>query len=273
MAAEKRFYRKRNSSLAGVCSGLAEHFDVDALVVRILAVLLTLCTFGLAGVAYLIMWFVIPLEPEQPIPYEVRPENVVSDVRGANPAPPVRSVGTPAQPQGISTAARIVVAVALVVLFFLASFNISPLVSGTQWWQFWPFAPLIAGLCLIVIPVRTEYEGAWHALGIMLAAISATLVPLSVGVVSWETVPYGLQRFWFILAVALVLFIPGLKRNSLALMMASALCVVIFCLCTLYFCAIPGVMESLVFVMPGGRMFILASSWDANFLAQVLVIR
>ncbi|MBO4352793.1 MAG: PspC domain-containing protein [Eggerthellaceae bacterium] len=260
MAAEKRLYRKRNSSLAGVCSGLADYFDVDALVVRILAVLLTLVTFSLAAVAYLIMWAVVPLEPEQPMPYEVRPENVMSDMRGTSPTAPVRATGSSAQAQGISTSARVVIAVALVVLFFLASFNISPLVSGTQWWQFWPFAPLIVGLCLIVVPVRADNEGAWHALGIALAAVSATLVPLSVGIVSWETVPYGLQRFWWILVVAIVLFIPGLKRNSLALMMASALCVVVFCLCTLYFCAIPGVMESLVFVMPGGRSFIFVGS-------------
>lgn len=256
MAAEKQLYRKRNSALAGVCSGLAEYFDADTLVVRILVVLVSCVTFGLGVVVYIIMWVVVPLEPEQSVPYEVLPEYVASSTRGEMPYD-ARSVGaTAGQSQTISSANRVVVAIALVLLFFLASFNVSPFVSGTQWWQFWPFAPLIAGLCLIVVPVRTKHEGAWHALGIAIAAISAMLVPMSVGVISWETLPFGLQRFWFFLAVAVVLFAFGLARNSLALMVAGALCVVGFCLVTLYFCAVPGVMESLVFVMPGGRSII-----------------
>ena len=181
MAADKRLYRKRDSALAGVCSGLAEYFEVDVLVVRILVVLLSLATFSLGAFVYLAMWAVVPVEPEKPIPYEVQPENPMSSMRNASTSGVVHPVGPKVQPQAISTGARNATAIGLVLLFFVVSLNVAPLVSGTEWWQYWPIAPLLVGLCLIVIPARTKYEGAWHALGIVIVALAATLVPLSVG--------------------------------------------------------------------------------------------
>lgn len=48
--------------VAGVCGGLAEYFGVDATLVRLAAVGLTL--IGGSGIlAYLILWFVVPLRP------------------------------------------------------------------------------------------------------------------------------------------------------------------------------------------------------------------
>lgn len=59
----RRLYRSRdNMVLGGVCGGLAEYMNVDASVVRILAVLL-LILGGLTFWIYLIMWIVVPLEP------------------------------------------------------------------------------------------------------------------------------------------------------------------------------------------------------------------
>ncbi len=51
-----------NSQLAGVCGGLAEYFSVDANVVRVLWVLLTLCTLVVGGLLiYLAAWIIMPL--------------------------------------------------------------------------------------------------------------------------------------------------------------------------------------------------------------------
>lgn len=50
--------------IAGVCGGIAEYFDVDSTLVRLLAVLIVL--LGGAGViAYIIAWIIIPKNPEQ----------------------------------------------------------------------------------------------------------------------------------------------------------------------------------------------------------------
>jgi phage shock protein C len=59
----KKLYRSRkDSKVAGVCGGIAEYFNVDPTIIRLLAVLTIF--FGGGGiVAYIIAWLIIPLEP------------------------------------------------------------------------------------------------------------------------------------------------------------------------------------------------------------------
>src|SRR5260370_12738470 len=62
----KKLTRSRaDRKFAGVCAGLAQHFDLDATVVRILCVFLTLATGVCPGVVtYLLAWIMAPAEPE-----------------------------------------------------------------------------------------------------------------------------------------------------------------------------------------------------------------
>jgi len=56
----KRLYRDENDKvLGGVCSGLANYFDIDPIVVRA-AFLLILFAFGTGLLAYIILWVVVP---------------------------------------------------------------------------------------------------------------------------------------------------------------------------------------------------------------------
>jgi len=57
----KRLFRKRNSSIGGVCSGISEFFDVDVTIIRILFVCLIFTSFPII-ISYLIMWYLIPKE-------------------------------------------------------------------------------------------------------------------------------------------------------------------------------------------------------------------
>lgn len=58
----KRLYRSRkNRVLAGICGGLAEYFDVDPVIVRLITVVLVF--FGLPLLFYLIAIFIIPNAP------------------------------------------------------------------------------------------------------------------------------------------------------------------------------------------------------------------
>ncbi len=60
---EKRLYRSRDERmLAGVCGGLAKHFDLDPTIVRLIAVL-TLFLGPTGVLVYLILAIVVPLEP------------------------------------------------------------------------------------------------------------------------------------------------------------------------------------------------------------------
>ena len=50
--------------IAGVCGGLAEYFNIDPVVVRLIAVILLL-PGGFPGLLpYIILWIIVPEEPE-----------------------------------------------------------------------------------------------------------------------------------------------------------------------------------------------------------------
>ena len=59
MTQEKTLYRSfNNRKIAGVAGGLAEHFNIDPVIIRILFVLTALCGGGV--LVYIILWIVIP---------------------------------------------------------------------------------------------------------------------------------------------------------------------------------------------------------------------
>ena len=63
MAETRRLYRSRtNRKLAGVCGGLAQYFNTDVTLIRVLFVVFTLLG-GPGLVLYLVLWIVVPEEP------------------------------------------------------------------------------------------------------------------------------------------------------------------------------------------------------------------
>ena len=50
--------------IAGVCLGFSEFFDIDVTLVRVIWVIAAFMTGGMAGVAYVIAWIIMPEEPE-----------------------------------------------------------------------------------------------------------------------------------------------------------------------------------------------------------------
>lgn len=60
----KKLYRsKKDSVIAGVCGGIAEYFDIDLTLVRIVAVI-SIFINGIGLIAYIIGWIFIPQNPE-----------------------------------------------------------------------------------------------------------------------------------------------------------------------------------------------------------------
>jgi phage shock protein C len=59
----RRLYRSRKSKvIAGVCGGIAEYFNVDPVLIRLISVLF-LFAGGAAFIAYIIGMIIIPIEP------------------------------------------------------------------------------------------------------------------------------------------------------------------------------------------------------------------
>ena len=63
MDATRKLYRSRtNRKVAGVCGGLAQYFNTDATVIRVLFVVLAVLG-GSGLLIYLAMWIIVPSEP------------------------------------------------------------------------------------------------------------------------------------------------------------------------------------------------------------------
>jgi phage shock protein C len=60
MEEPRKLYRSRNQRmLGGVCGGLAEYFNLDTTLIRVL--FLVLAVFGGTGlVIYVVMWLIVP---------------------------------------------------------------------------------------------------------------------------------------------------------------------------------------------------------------------
>jgi phage shock protein C len=71
----KRLYRSRSKRiLGGVCGGLGEYLNVDPTVLRVIFVVLAFL-YGASLLIYLIMWVLVPEEPQSsaevvPLPEE-----------------------------------------------------------------------------------------------------------------------------------------------------------------------------------------------------------
>lgn len=60
----KKLYRLRHGrKLAGVCGGIAEYFDIDSKIVRLLCVVLCFAG-GIGVIAYLLFAVFVPKEPK-----------------------------------------------------------------------------------------------------------------------------------------------------------------------------------------------------------------
>ncbi len=62
---EKKLYKiEEGKKLDGVCGGIAEYFNVDANLVRLVWALVTLCTVGVGLIGYLVCAVIMPKKSE-----------------------------------------------------------------------------------------------------------------------------------------------------------------------------------------------------------------
>jgi len=58
---KKRLYRsKKDRMIAGICGGIANYFDADPTIVRLIWAIATLLSVGFGIIVYLIAWIIIP---------------------------------------------------------------------------------------------------------------------------------------------------------------------------------------------------------------------
>ncbi|MBI2851367.1 MAG: PspC domain-containing protein [Chloroflexi bacterium] len=155
---QKRLYRSRSDRMIwGVCGGIAEYFEIDPTIVRLIAVLLVFAG-GIGILAYIILAIVMPLEGTAVSePREVVKENVAemkqtatqlgAEIRTAftrqEQAGEPQETSKTRQRTGYSIA---IILIILGVLFLLDNLNIF---SWFHWGTLWPLLLIAIGLVII----------------------------------------------------------------------------------------------------------------------------
>ncbi|MBL4677063.1 MAG: PspC domain-containing protein [Mucilaginibacter sp.] len=167
---EKKLYRdEQHKSIGGVCAGLADYFNMDVSIVRLIFVL-ALVLKGVGFIPYIILWIVLPKKPfgyqnpfkpgVNPTPgYDARYSQPYGDVKVDYTVPPVNQPGQPFmyQPQKKSNFGVIFGAILIVLggLFLLDNLDIMP---DFDFEQLWPVILVVAGLAVIFTGKKKPWE-------------------------------------------------------------------------------------------------------------------
>lgn len=76
MFKEKKLYKSTDKKVDGVCAGIAEFFEIDPTIVRVVYALITLFSAGIGGIiVYIILSIVMPRRPFPDYQYNDYEEN------------------------------------------------------------------------------------------------------------------------------------------------------------------------------------------------------
>jgi phage shock protein C len=148
----KRLYKSRkNKVVDGVCGGIAEYFDVDPVLVRIIFVMFFFLG-GSALIAYIVGMIIMPRAPYEPAQ---EPGTITEKQEKVSQSPPVK----PAPASTSPGAGSLVIGIILIIfggLFLLNNLDF-PFFHRFFWWfrfHFWEFfipgILILVGLVLIV---------------------------------------------------------------------------------------------------------------------------
>lgn len=80
MFKEKKLYKSDDKKISGVCAGIAEYFEIDPTIVRVVFALVSIFFAGIGGViVYAVLAFVMPQKPFPDYQYNDFEENRPSD--------------------------------------------------------------------------------------------------------------------------------------------------------------------------------------------------
>lgn len=63
MSEFKKLYRSREKKICGVCGGLADYFDLDPTIIRLLWVVLSFLSCSVGIIAYFVCALIVPEQP------------------------------------------------------------------------------------------------------------------------------------------------------------------------------------------------------------------
>ncbi len=151
----KRLYRSQsNRMIWGVCGGLAEYFNLDPTIVRIIAVLLIFAN-GLGILAYIILAMVVPLESsETTVPKDTIKENVEEITSTAKElGREIRSTfagGDKSESaSGVRQRPHVITGILVIVVGILLLLSNVNLLWWLRWSYLWPLIIIAVGLLIM----------------------------------------------------------------------------------------------------------------------------
>jgi phage shock protein C len=174
---EKHLYRSQaNRVILGVCGGMAEYFNVDPVIMRVVAVLVIIATSILPGLlAYFVLGLIVPLKGTASIEPKDHIRENVEDIRnttsklgeeirsafsssrgtseGANPP----TSGTPAHPQPTNSTTRS--SGLLIIGILIIAIGVVFLLWNVLSWFFhylWPAVLILAGVLIVVAVISKK---------------------------------------------------------------------------------------------------------------------
>jgi phage shock protein C len=142
--------------IAGVCGGIAEYFELDPTVVRLLTVVVATLSSGGLTIAYIIMWAVIPERPSH-----LEEAVSMADKTSSGPTPvPAGPVVTnpvpPAPPRPPAAPSRGPLWFGLLLVFVGVVLLAQKFIPWLRLWDFWPVILIVWGLFVIFKPRGRE---------------------------------------------------------------------------------------------------------------------
>ncbi len=152
----KKLYRSRTQSmLGGVAGGLAEYFDVDVTIVRLIWVV-AFFSGGVGFPAYLIAWIVIPEER----PYNRREKKtettLENDLVEAEEEVYTHDPDVVHEGKGQDSSRFIGLILILLGVYFIVTQFLPGHMLNLFWRQFWPALLIIAGIAFLVRSLRKD---------------------------------------------------------------------------------------------------------------------
>jgi phage shock protein C len=147
MSEQKRLLRSRQRMIAGVCSGLARHFDIDVTLVRLGFVALAFIN-GIGLLAYIVLWIVVPDEEYQNLSPDQTVRRNLDDI-GEQAQRFGHSLGESLRGEG-GGRSQVLIGVGLVGLGVLFLLNQFGLLSFISWGVLWPLVLVALGVALML---------------------------------------------------------------------------------------------------------------------------
>ncbi len=150
MEKNKRLYRSAKSKVfGGVAGGIAEYFDIDPIIIRLLFVIIAFAGGG-GAIVYLILWIALPLEPITPFTMNMgagEPFNAGNPGEQStteNTSGPSNPFNIPVKPENRNGLIGGIVLITLGMIFLANRF-----IPNINFHDLWPLALVILGGVLI----------------------------------------------------------------------------------------------------------------------------